>query len=146
MKIFIILIIMLFLHTFYDFHLQGILAQMKQKKWWKRPVENNKYVDLEESKYCSDYKMALAVHSFEWAFFVQLPMLVTSYSKWCGFELISVRSVLMYISMLILNACVHYAIDDMKANDMSINLIIDQMIHIGQVTFTWIFWQLNVGF
>lgn len=32
----IVLILMLLAHIFADFHLQGILADMKQEQWWKR--------------------------------------------------------------------------------------------------------------
>ena len=143
MKIFIILIVMLFLHTFYDFHLQGILAQMKQKEWWQKQFVKE---ELSNTKYRNDYKMALAVHSFEWAFCIQLPMLITAYPKWYGYEWFSIRSALIFIFLLIINACLHYLIDDMKANDRILSLVADQMIHVGQVTISWLLWLVIIGF
>ena len=65
MKIFI-LIVMLFFHIVDDYYLQGILAKMKQKKWWKENANNKKY------KY--DYIVALICHSFSWAFMIMLPI------------------------------------------------------------------------
>ena len=65
-KIFI-LIAMIFLHIIDDYKLQGILASMKQKKWWK---EQNDY----KSMYKYDYIIALLTHSFSWSFMIMLPI------------------------------------------------------------------------
>ena len=143
MKIFLILVIMLFCHTFYDFHLQGILAQMKQKEWWQKQFVKE---ELSNTKYRSDYKMALAVHSFEWAFCIQLPLLVNVYNRCGDFGWFDVRVVLMFINLLIASACFHYLIDDMKANDKSISLVADQMIHVVQVITAWAVWLATIGF
>lgn len=146
MKIFLILVIMLFCHTFYDFHLQGILAQMKQKEWWKRPSVDGERIELERTKYRNDYKMALAVHSFEWAFCIQLPLLVNVYNRCGDFGWFDVRSSLIFISMLVMNACFHYLIDDMKANDKTMSLVGDQMVHAIQVIIAWTIWLATIGF
>ena len=143
MKIFLILVIMLFCHTFYDFHLQGILAQMKQKEWWQKQFVKE---ELSNTKYRSDYKMALAVHSFEWAFCIQLPLLVNVYNRCGDFGWFDVRSSLMFISMLVMNGCFHYLIDDMKANDKTMSLVGDQMVHAVQVVITWAIWLCVIGF
>ena len=47
---------MILLHVIDDFHLQGILASMKQKEWWKK---QEGYKDL----YKDDYITALMIHS-----------------------------------------------------------------------------------
>lgn len=53
-----VLILMLLAHFFADFHLQGILADMKQEQWWRKQEGYN-------SKYKYDYLAALAIHSAE---------------------------------------------------------------------------------
>lgn len=143
MKIFLILVIMLFCHTLYDFHLQGILASMKQKEWWEKQLKGEK---LNETKYRNDYRMSLAVHSFEWAFCIQLPLLVNIYDRCDGFGWFDFRSSLIFVFVLMMNACFHYLIDDMKANDKSISLVCDQVVHVVQVLITWIIWIVVVGF
>ena len=61
-----ILLTMIFLHIVDDYYLQGILAQMKQKKFWKEQAPDEKY------KY--DYIWALIMHGFSWAFMIMLPL------------------------------------------------------------------------
>lgn len=51
----------LFLHVVEDFHLQGLLADMKQKSWWL----NNVFSKGFDHKYDKDYLAALALHGFE---------------------------------------------------------------------------------
>ncbi len=48
---------MILLHIIDDFHLQGILANMKQKNWW---LKQKGYKDMYEH----DYITALTIHSF----------------------------------------------------------------------------------
>ena len=50
MNVFVTLVFMVFLHCFYDFHLQGILASMKQRDWWQLQMDMQKhfFVDLEK--------------------------------------------------------------------------------------------------
>ena len=55
----IVLILMLLAHIFVDFHLQDILAGMKQEQWWKQQ-------DGYKSKNKYNYLAALAIHSSEW--------------------------------------------------------------------------------
>ena len=71
-KIFI-LFLMLLMHYIEDFHLQGCLANLKQKKWWvdtlckefdcddKRKEIREPY--LTTTIYKNDYKMSLFAHS-----------------------------------------------------------------------------------
>ena len=117
MNIFILLS-MIFLHIIDDYKLQGILASMKQKKWWQ---EQKEYKDL----YKNDYLMALAMHSFSWTFMIMLPI-AFSLNFNIGYWLLA------YIA----NWRVHAFVDDLKANKFKINLITDQLIHLGQIIIT----------
>lgn len=57
---------MLFCHIVDDYYLQGILASMKQKKWWQENAPDKLY------EY--DYLIALLMHGFSWAFMIMLPI------------------------------------------------------------------------
>lgn len=129
----LLLFIMLFMHVFADYQMQGILANMKQKSWWKSQVP-----EVDKTKYKNDYKAALLAHSFEWAFVMMLPILYNIYYRLWGFDGHSVLVGSVYILLLALNTIVHYEIDDAKANKRQINLKEDQMLHVGQVVFTWL--------
>ncbi len=112
------LIIMLFLHIVDDYYLQGFLANAKHKNWW---IEN-----CPHELYQNDYKMALIEHAFSWTFMTMLPAMIMN---GCG---------KVYIIMFILNWVVHGYVDNLKANKYKINLIQDQLIHVGQIVLTWI--------
>lgn len=118
-KIFILLS-MIFLHIIDDYKLQGILANMKQKTWWK---QQNEYKNL----YKNDYIPALIEHSFSWTFMVMLPIAI-SLKFDIGWWAIA----------YIVNMIVHAFVDDLKANKFKINLVIDQSIHIVQIVVTWL--------
>lgn len=116
-KVFV-LFAMIFAHIVDDYYLQGILAKMKQKSWWKEnaPAELYKH----------DYIMALFMHAFSWSFMINLPTL-----------LVSNNYILMCIFMVV-NTFVHAFIDDTKANRYQINLVTDQMCHLCQIIILWI--------
>ena len=116
----IFLPIIIFLHIFEDFHLQGILAHMKQYVWWINQEGFNK-------KYNYDYIVALLLHSFEWAFVIHLPILCYNLNK------ITFRYNLVFIVSLIINTLIHAYVDNLKANKHEINLITDQLIHFCQI-------------
>ena len=125
-KIFI-LITMIFCHIVDDYYLQGWLASGKQKSWWDKNVPNkNDYNEL----YKNDYLMALFCHSFSWSFMIQLPICVYSFCYMGTF--------LWSIPLFIINLIIHMYVDDLKANQLKINLIQDQMIHFIQIIITWI--------
>lgn len=115
-----ILLTMIFLHIIDDYKLQGILASMKQKKWWE---EQKGYKKLYEY----DYIPALIEHSFSWTFMIMLPIAVVF-----RFD------VGWWIFVYIANTVVHAFVDDLKANRFKINLVIDQSIHIAQIVATWL--------
>lgn len=120
MNIFI-LIWMMFMHIADDYYLQGILASMKQKTWWKK---QESYKD----KYKYDYIVALIMHSFSWAFMIMLPIaFVMGFTITIGF-----------VVALLINTIVHCIVDNLKANKMKINLVADQSIHVGQIIVTFV--------
>ena len=120
----LILFIMIFCHLIDDYKLQGILANMKQRQWWKENA--NKYM------YRNDYKVALIEHAFSWSFMITLPFLVISFIQNNSFLMI-----LLVISYF-MNTIIHAFIDNLKANKYVINLIEDQFAHLVQIICTWI--------
>ena len=112
------LLFMIFLHIVDDYYLQGILASMKQKAWWQK---QESYCD----KYKHDYIVALIIHAFSWAFMITLPFILSK-----------TGDLWVTISVL-LNACIHFIVDDLKANKKKINLIQDQAVHFAQIMLTW---------
>ena len=115
-----ILLFMIFLHIVDDYYLQGILAKMKQREWWEENAPDYLY------KY--DWIIALIMHSFSWAFMVMLPI---AYKL--GFALSPLFGI-----MFVVNVIIHGITDHLKANELKINLIEDQLIHIGQIVATFI--------
>lgn len=114
-----ILFSMIFLHIVDDYYLQGVLAKMKQKKWWEENASDKKY------RY--DYIVALLCHSFSWAFMTMLPLVLY------------LRSLYIWLCVaLLINAVIHCIVDDLKANKLKINLVIDQAIHILQIVISWV--------
>ena len=122
---FFILLFMIFLHIIDDYKLQGILASMKQKKWWR---EQKEYKDL----YKNDYLIALIEHSFSWAFMIMLPI-----------AFILKFNIGWWIVAYIINMLIHAFVDDLKANRFKINLITDQLIHLAQIFITWLIFVLE---
>lgn len=115
-----ILLSMIFLHIIDDYKLQGILASMKQKKWWE---EQKEYKNL----YKYDYIPALIEHSFSWTFMIMLPIAVM-----LRFD------IGWWVIAYIVNMIVHAFVDNLKANQFKINLVVDQTIHIVQIVVTWL--------
>jgi hypothetical protein len=139
---------MLLMHYIEDFHLQGCLANLKQKKWWEKEVAENlfhcKYDEnrprrkalLRYSRYKNDYKMSLFVHSIENALFVMLPLIVdTLISEYTH----HVQNIwILFVPSVVLICVSHYLIDDSKANKMKINLVQNQLLHLGFIVFIFI--------
>lgn len=124
MNKFITLLVMIFMHITDDFYLQGLLANMKQKSWWKIHASDNLY------KY--DYMAALLCHAFSWSFMVHAPIFILY--TFGLLKLNFITTFLLFISTII----IHAYIDDLKANKKKINLIIDQSCHLIQVLALWI--------
>ena len=115
-----ILLFMILLHIIDDFVLQPIsLSNLKQKKWWEK---QEGYSD----KYKDDYKVALAIHSISWSIMIHIPLVIM---------FPSLGQLALLISFIV-NAVIHYYIDDLKANKIKINLFEDQMVHFWQICTT----------
>ena len=118
-----ILLSMIFCHIIDDYYLQGWLASAKQKKWWVQNAPNKLYR--------FDYIMALACHSFSWAFMIMLP--ITFVTGWnLGWLFLAYP----------INMGIHMFVDDLKANKLKINLITDQLIHFMQIGVTFLTYYL----
>ena len=120
----LMLIAMLFMHVWNDFGRQGIMIQMKQKRWWRE--------NAPAYKYHNDYKIVLAAHSFSWSFCIMIPVAIAAFATDNEYLLI------MLIPLLLLNTVAHAIIDDSKANDYKINLVQDQFGHLAQIFITWL--------
>lgn len=110
-------LIMFVLHCIDDFHFQLTwLSNGKQKSWWEKNAPDAKY------KY--DYVMALFIHAFEWSAMISLPLVFYSIDGY------------MLFAIFVVNGLIHAVVDDLKANEHKINLIVDQSIHIVQIIVT----------
>lgn len=109
---------MIWCHVIDDYFLQGIMAQMKQKKWWNEQTTNPLY------KY--DYIAALVAHSLSWSFSILIPTIL-------------INPTLPSLPIIyIVNAAIHAFVDNLKANKLKINLITDQLIHLAQIIVTFV--------
>ena len=126
-KIFILLF-MIMMHIVDDYYLQGILASMKQKSWWKKQPN---YKD----KYSNDYLIALMMHAFSWAFCIMLPIAIS-----LKFEVDAFFAIILGVNFMI-----HAIVDNFKANELKINLIQDQIIHIIQILITFAVFCLRMS-
>ena len=129
--LFILIPIMIFCHVVDDYYLQGWLASAKQKKWWEE--------NAPDSLYKNDYKVALLVHSFSWAFSINLPVLV-----YALFFQILPAIILPYFILLVVNMIIHCIVDNLKANKLEINLITDQSIHLCQILISWVVYMFVI--
>lgn len=110
---YVLLPLMVLCHIIADFHLQGIMGDMKQKSFWKPYGE----------QYQNDWKPVMLLHGIEWAIIVSVPCLLTSWfdvSWW-------------FIAAVIVTGLTHAYIDNLKANNFQINLIEDQALHMLQI-------------
>ena len=112
MNDYFIFLFMIFMHIVDDYYLQGVLAKLKQKKTWDQ-----------SSIYKNDYYAALIEHGMSCAFCVMLPIAIARNFK-VGF---------VYTLFWILMSLIHAYIDNEKANNGSINLIQDQLLHLLQI-------------
>ena len=119
-----ILFTMFFFHIFDDYYLQGILAQMKQKSWWINQKEYNSF-------YKYDYFVALIMHSFSWSFMIHFPIIIYYYMN-------NINTSVVYFILIIIQMIIHIIVDNAKANIKSINLVIDQSIHIVQIIISYL--------
>ena len=126
---------MIWLHIYDDYHTQGILAQFKQKKWWQE--------NCPQELYKNDWIIALYEHAFQWAFTTMLPLL--AYSLWGWKESDSLRGLIWWAGLVVINTIIHVDIDNIKANKLEINLLTDQICHIFQIGFTIVVFVIGVN-
>lgn len=115
MNNFFVILLMIFCHIVDDYYLQGILASLKQRLWWKQRAS--------EPKYKYDYIWALIMHSFSWAFMIMLPIAFVM-----NFEIDILFGIIFGI-----NVVIHAIVDNEKANKQRINLWTDQILHLAQI-------------
>lgn len=115
-----VFLFMIFCHILDDYVLQGILASMKQREWWKENAPNPMYE--------WDYVVALVMHSMEWSFMIMLPIAI-----YFGFS-IGIEFCVLFVS----NTLIHAIVDDLKANKLKINLVTDQTVHMMQIVATFL--------
>lgn len=120
----LILTLMLLGHLVSDYTLQGWLADGKQKKWWQKICGGEI-----PNKYKHDYIAALICHSLYWSIFICAPFCA---SPW-------------FLAAVAVNATIHAVVDDLKANRMKLNLIQDQLLHLGQILITFTAFMLFKG-
>ena len=127
----LLLFSMIFCHIIADYNLQGILAQFKQKEWWEK--------NYPDPKYKNDYKVALILHGFSWAFLIEAPLYI--------YSLISnPKASLVILNMLvIINTFFHCIIDNKKANKHTLSLDDDQTAHYIQIIITYFIFILTFG-
>lgn len=119
---------MILCHIIDDFVLQPIcLSNLKQESWWENNVLNKSKSYRE--MYKNDYKTALGIHSMSWSAMIHLPIMF----------FLDVSGIFLFISFVV-NAFVHYLVDDAKANKKKINLCVDQHIHFAQLFITLFLW------
>lgn len=122
MQALFLLCCMFYLHIVDDFYVQGLLAKLKQKLWWREHYP--------DSLYAHDWLIALFLHAFSWAFTIMLP--ITVHMIYIG-----KNNTVFYGIALCLNICIHAITDHIKANRLQISLLQDQCIHLVQVFITW---------
>ena len=122
MKVIYVLFLMIFFHIIDDFGLQGIMASMKQKSWWEN---QNGYSDF----YARDYVPALLCHAFSWSMTIHIPALVYFGGNidWPFF-----------CANILVQFLIHAFVDNSKANQKKINLVMDQSFHMAQIVLSWL--------
>lgn len=123
----LLLLTMIFMHIVDDYYLQGWLASAKQKSWWKQ--------NAPDELYKHDYIMALFMHSFSWTFMIMIIPSLYALSHATDLNTVSLQIILVFICNLFL----HMATDHDKANLKKINLIQDQVMHLIQIVWTWLY-------
>lgn len=120
MNLIFLFLLMIFLHIVDDYGLQApVLCNLKQKQFWKDNAPSEKYKH--------DYIWALIMHAFSWSFMIMLP--VALFMKFDVDQL--------FVITFIFNVFIHGVVDDQKANKQTINLWVDQLIHIAQIVVTF---------
>ena len=125
----LVLLIMVWMHIFDDFVLQTFwLSNGKQKDWWKKICKES---DIPYGFYKYDYKAALIIHSVSWSISIMIAPLIY-------FPLVNRIDMLLFLLLLGINITIHYLMDNAKANLYKFSLIVDQIVHLIQILYTWL--------
>lgn len=119
MSLIFVFFMMIFCHIIDDFVLQGKLANLKQKDWWKE--------NYPDKRYEYDFVICLILHAVEWTFIIMLPLAI--YVKF--------NVTLLYAVGFISNTVIHAIVDHLKCNKLAFCLEADQILHIVQIIFTF---------
>ena len=122
------------LHLIADYTLQGCLANLKQREWWKDQIKlyyqkhdgANKSYEWKNrliERYTGDYIAGLGCHALMWSIMTYLPLML-------------VCTPTVYSIVVLANTVVHFVVDHLKANVHCINLRHDQLLHILQIVAT----------
>lgn len=130
---FLLLLLMFFSHLIADYNLQGILADLKQRSWWTRTFTK----EFVQKHYPVDYITALIEHSFMWSTCIMIPLL--AYSLFLPHN---PHAIVYLCSAILTNTGFHAIIDHQKANEGSISLTTDQLLHTAQIFATWLLFIL----
>ena len=148
----VVLFFMVLMHIIEDFHLQGIMGNMKTKSWWDELFQNvyaktdnpeqAKWVKEYQKKAKFDYVPVLLLHGFEWSMFIHMPVLAV---YWFTQGVVLFDSTFMYVlcAVIIIQGLIHSMVDDIKANGLGISLVTDQSIHLIQILVSYL---ILVGF
>ena len=120
MKLFLFMVL---LHFFADFTLQGILADLKRKSWWRAQCQKH---GVASSMYEYDHICGLVCHSLYWSLLTFSPLIFLR------------ASALQALALVVINTAIHAVIDNAKANQYKINLSQDQLLHLAQIAFTMV--------
>lgn len=113
---------MMLAHIIDDFVLQPIcLSKLKQREWWEEKLGGKDKLD--KSIYHEDYKWSLITHGLSWSIMVHLPIML----------ILSPQYDLALLGSVVGNAFIHAAIDDVKANKKTMDLMTDQQLHYIQL-------------
>lgn len=121
----IVLIAMIAIHIKYDFK-QGLLAEFKQKSWWKKEFPDKDWYKME-------WVLPLLLHGFLWTTLIMIPP--TLYLYYIGDDRMPT---VVYVMIFLGNTLIHALVDHLKANIRELNLTEDQLLHISQIIFTWL--------
>ena len=141
-KIFIF-ILMILLHIIEDFHLQGILASMKQESWWQSEC-NKLDIVYRLSKYKYDYAIGLCIHALENSIFITLPLIIDSLITTFTVDLNNTNFI-GWVFIIVTNTVIHAVIDNFKCNWKSINLITDQALHFVFIILFFSLYESHLG-
>lgn len=128
-------LLMLLLHVFSDFSLQGLFGKLKQQSFWEKQCQKAKWARFEVMyrKYGRDYIPALVLHGIYWSLITFAPIV---FSRLCPDA--------FALAVVFVQGFLHALIDHMKCNrPLRLNLIQDQSLHVLQIASTlaaWVLW------